>query len=63
MTTTEKEARINGKPYPWQELMELAQWRRDERLKTLDDRDVHATDIEQEYDDALDGILVTLKLA
>lgn len=52
-----------GKPYPWQELMELARRCRDERLKTLDEEDLQRADIEQEYEDAIDRILVALELA
>jgi hypothetical protein len=63
MTTVEREARIQGRPFPWQELMELSKWRRDERLRNLDRGDTQVTDIEREYEDALDRILVALGLA
>ncbi len=60
MTRAEKESRIvtaNG-PFPsWQELVELAQQERKDRLARMDDPKTEEIKIERDYDAALDRIL------
>jgi hypothetical protein len=62
MTTVEKEARIVGQPYPWQELMEVHRRYRDDRLNNIEAPETTGA-IESEYEDALDRILAGLNIA
>lgn len=53
MTVQEKKSIITAWGSPWEELVELKQWARDEKLKHMDDPESERPLIEREYEDAL----------
>lgn len=57
MTIAEKEQLIDPWDFPLRELMDLARWKRDTRLKRMDDPDTERSIIEADYEAALNRII------
>jgi hypothetical protein len=63
MERTEKEARIlaaSGAFPSWREFMELAQWKKNERLRNVEEAAVERDEIEREYEATLDNIIAAI---
>jgi len=62
MTLQQKERIVESwNDFPWPELLQSARWKRDTRLKTMDDPG-ERLEIEREYEDLLDRMLANSQI-